>query len=134
MGMITINLTPEMHDALEHLGGRDRHAIAAILQTALRNDLRRRVRARGERLAALLEPHRATLAEAFSRAENWSDLSERLQRRGYRLAKHGGGLSLHNTEGLHICSASELGCSHAQLTRRFGRPFPQILMKLSDSA
>jgi hypothetical protein len=42
MKHIVIDLPPELHDALEHLAGRNEVVIGNIIRDALRNDLRQR--------------------------------------------------------------------------------------------
>ncbi|MEM8537533.1 MAG: hypothetical protein AAGF56_06700 [Pseudomonadota bacterium] len=133
MGKIVINLSPELHDAVHHLAGRDGQAISRIFQIALRNDLRRRLQARNQRISELLRPHRSAVADDFGQATDWSDLQHRLAKKGYTLIKKGGGLSLSRAAGGQICNTADLGYSHAQLTRRFSRPFPPILMKVPAS-
>jgi predicted transcriptional regulator len=130
MTQIVLNLPPELHDALQHLAGRDEAAIADILRDALRKDLRRRTHARATRIAEVLGPLRFETAGDFANAIDWHDLHHRLMQAGYRLTRCGGGLSLQNFDGQHVCRAADLGHSHAQLTRRFGRPFPATMVQL----
>lgn len=125
MKQFVLGLPPELVDALEHLAGRDEEAIGEILRDALRNDLRRRTRARSEKLARALAPIRTRLADDLDAARDWYDLQDRLRQHGYHFVRCGGGLSLQDADGQHICNGAELGHSHAQLTRRFGRPMPQ---------
>ncbi len=125
MKQYTLGLPPELVDALEHLAGRDEKAIGDILRDALRNDLRRRTRARTDRVSRILAPLRAQLADDLADASDWYDLQHRLQAHGYQFVRCGGGLSLRDTDGQHVCNASEIGHGHAQLTRRFGRSIPQ---------
>lgn len=126
MKQIVLNLSPELHDALQHLAGRDEDAFEEILKGALRNDLRRRVTARSARNAAVLAPLLATVGDDFADATDWYDLQERLQALGYQLDRCGGGLSLRDLSGAFICSCADLGYPHARLTRRFGRPIPPV--------
>ena len=50
MKHILINLPPELHDALEHLAGRNEILIGEIVRDAVRNDLRRRATALSSRM------------------------------------------------------------------------------------
>lgn len=127
MNQIVLTLPPELHDALQHLAGRDENALAGIVHDALRNDLRRRVHARSARIATQLQPIRAQLETQFSDALNWRDLADRLTQSGYQLMRRGGGLSLESLDGQRLCSVADLGHSHAQLTRRFGRSCPATM-------
>lgn len=125
MKQFVLGLPPELADALEHLAGRNTQAIGDILRDALRHDLRRRTRARTDRIALSLAPLRARLADDLEQATDWHDLQARLAGHGYRLVRHGGGLSVEDQDGHHVCNGADLGCSHAQLIRRFGRPIPR---------
>jgi hypothetical protein len=42
MKYLVIDLPPELHDALEHIAGRDEIVIGTIVRDALRKDLRQR--------------------------------------------------------------------------------------------
>ena len=42
MKHLVVDLPPELHDALEHLAGRNEVVIGNIIRDALRNDLRQR--------------------------------------------------------------------------------------------
>lgn len=73
----------------------------------------------------LLAPLRVLLASDLAEARSWSELSARLNNKGYELREAGGGLALHSfPEGVRLCKASELGYSYGTLMRRFGTPFP----------
>lgn len=126
MKQIVLTLSPELHDALQHLAGRDETAFEDILNDALRNDLRRRIDARAAHNMATLAPLRAMLGDDLADATDWYDLQERLQALGYQVRRCGGGLSLQDLSGTHICSCADLGYSHTRLTRRFGRPIPPV--------
>lgn len=123
MTQIMLNLPPELHDALQHLAGRDDAAITGILHEAIRNDLRRRNHARTTRVKTALEPLKLLVSDDFADAVDWPDLAERLALSAHRLIRQGGGLSLHDVDGHHVCCTADLGYSHAQLSRRFGGPF-----------
>ncbi len=122
MKQIVLGLTPELADALQHLGGRDEMTIGDLVREALHNDLRRRKHARGLRLDKTLAPLRQHLEEDVRDAVNWQDLQRRVRRKGYQFVRRGGGLSLHDLSGRHVCSAADLGHRHAQLMRQFGEP------------
>ena len=127
MKQIVLGLPPELADALDHLCGRNEAAIGDILREALRNDLKRRTRARADRAARQLAPLRAKLTDDLDDAIDWYDLQSRLRRKGYQFVRQGGGLSLRDLQDKHICNGSDLGYSHAQLTRRFGRQIPRTV-------
>ncbi len=129
MTQIVLNLPPELHDALQHLAGRDEAAIAGILHDAVRNDLRRRNHARASRIESAVQPIKALVSKDFADATDWRDLRKRLMLSGYRLTRHGGGLSLNDLDGQHVCCAADLGHSHAQFIRRFGGPFPKTTIR-----
>ena len=122
MKKIVLGLPPELADALEHLGGRDEMTIGDLARAALHNDLRRRKHARSLRLEKTLAPLRFQLEEDVRDAVDWQDLQRRVRRKGYQFVRRGGGLSLHDLNGDHICSAADLGHRHAQLMRQFGEP------------
>ncbi|MFQ1702290.1 hypothetical protein ACJ5NV_17025 [Loktanella agnita] len=109
---------------MEHIAGRDEQAIENILRDALRNDLRRRTRSRNPQSKALLAPLRECLVSDLEQATDWPDLTHRLANQGYQLTRIGGGLSLRDLAGQHICNLAELGHSHTRLIRRFGCPIP----------
>ena len=127
MRQIVLGLPPELADALDHLCGRNEAAIGDILRDALRKDLKRRTRARADRAARELAPLRARLAADFDEAVDWYDLQSRLHDKGYRFVRQGGGLGLCDAQDRHICNATDLGYSHAHLTRRFGRQIPRTV-------
>ena len=130
MKQIVLNLSPELHDALQHLAGRDETAFEEILKGALRNDLRRRINARSARKAATVAPLLAMVGDDLADATDWYDLQERLRTQGYQLDRCGGGLSLRQLSGEYVCSCADLGYSHARLTRRFGRPIPPVATQM----
>ena len=68
---------------------------------------------------------RALLADDLAYAGGWSELQQRLKRKGYELRESGGGLALFSFPGGgKLAKASDLGYSYARLMRRFGAPFP----------
>ena len=122
MKEIVLGLTPELADALQHLGGRDELTIGDLVREALHNDLRRRKNARARRLEKTLAPLRVQLENDVRDAVDWQDLQRRVRRKGYQFVRRGGGLSLHDLNGDYVCSAADLGHPHAQLMRQFGGP------------
>lgn len=99
------------------------HAARMLSKTLLRDAARTPFRAE-ERLD-LLAPLRALLADDLSRATGWADLQDRLSCHGYTFRERGGGLALFSTTtATHICKASALGWSYADLIRRFDAPYP----------
>lgn len=103
------------------------HASRLLSKTLLSGAARTPFRAeeRPDDLQRLLAPLRALLAADLSRATGWADLQDRLARHGYTFRERGGGLALYSaTTATHICKASSLGWSYADLIRRFDAPFP----------
>lgn len=131
MKQIVLGLPPELADALEHLGGRDETKICDLVREALHHDLRRRKRARATRMDKTLAPLRSLLADDVRDAIDWDDLQARVQRKGYQFVRSGGGLSLHNLAGQHICTGADLGHSHTRLMRQFGGPISDTVIRLA---
>ncbi|WP_342076698.1 hypothetical protein [Yoonia sp. SS1-5] len=122
MKQITLGLPPELVDALDHLCGRNEDAIGDVLRAALRKDLRNRAKARADRLGVQLAPLREDVSRDLADAADWDDLKARLWAKGYSLARRGGGLSIYDRSGNHLCNGADLGHSYARLMRRFGQP------------
>ena len=133
MKQIVLDLPPELADVLEHLGGRDDATMGKLVRDALYNDLRRRRHAGRKPPDKTLAPLQARIAEDIRFASNWSDLQRRIGRLGYQFVRRGGGLNLADLNGNHVCSAADLGQSHAQLMRQFGGPIGAASHSLSKA-
>lgn len=122
-----VDIAKEHWEALEQLARRERVSLSALVQEAVRREVQRRGRrpkAEGPD-EALLSPLRAHLADDFAFATGWAELETRLQHKGYRLVESGPGLILATWPGGEkLCKASDLGYSHARLSRKFGQPWP----------
>ncbi len=121
-----VSLPPAVWSLLGELALRDDVTVGQIIREAVQHEMHRRLRRTGSDGPGedVLAPLRALLADDLAYAATWDDLARRLVRRGYRLVESGPGLVLARPDGGRVCKASDLGYSHARLTRRFGTPFP----------
>ena len=123
---LTVRVDEMMNAALREIAGQEDMSVGQIVRDAISRDLRRREKAKrnvrsDERLVA---PLRSLLADDLAWSKDWGDLQVRLAAKGYQMKEAGGGLILaRSNDGAKVCKASDLGCSHARLARRFGRPF-----------
>jgi hypothetical protein len=127
MESVTLKISADMIAAIRQAAVEDDVTTGQIIREALTRELRRRHVAKtavrpDEQLVA---PLRALLADDFAYAKSWSDLQERLARKGHRLVEAGGGLALHDLRsGARLCKGSDLGYGYAALMRKFSAPFP----------
>lgn len=129
---IAIDLPPEALAALRHRARAERMSPATMAHKLLLHALQADCGAakaspeQGEDCdPTLFGRLRTLLAVDIEAARSWKDLQERLSNHGYTFRERDGGLALHCTAtAAHICKASDLGWSHADLIRQFGAPFP----------
>ncbi len=123
---VTLKLPRAMVIALKLVASDADLTPGQIIRDAITRDLIRRQKAKTPVRAdeALVAPLRALLADDFAYAQNWADLLQRLDAKGYALAESGGGLVLQDSRGTRLCKGSELGYGYAHLMRRYDAPFP----------
>ena len=127
METVTLKLPDKLlRDAARVASGQD-VTIGHLVRVLLAKEVERRLNPKTPNRAdeGLVAALQTLLARDMAEADNWDDLSARLERHGYDLRPAGGGLALHKSScGTRVCKGSELGFAYRTFVCRFRAAMP----------